>query len=71
MELNKAVDAVMGEHSLIPVEARDITRLKGYITHPYLKDLINDWTNDGQYGWLLICGEDALDLDAHDISAST
>ncbi|ECB6713967.1 VirB4 family type IV secretion/conjugal transfer ATPase [Salmonella enterica subsp. enterica serovar Hvittingfoss] len=71
-ELAEAVDAVMGEHSLIPRAARDMTRLSGYVTDVVengvsLRALIREWTNEGQFGWLFDNEEDNLDLNAHDI----
>ncbi|MGM3612330.1 VirB4 family type IV secretion/conjugal transfer ATPase, partial [Salmonella sp. NW472] len=71
-ELAEGVDAVMGEGSLIPREARTVTILDGYVNEVVengvsLKGLLREWTREGQYGWLFDNDKDSLDLSANDI----
>ncbi|HBR3818254.1 TPA: VirB4 family type IV secretion/conjugal transfer ATPase [Klebsiella pneumoniae] len=71
-ELAEGVDAVMGEGSLIPREARTVTILDGYVNEVVengvsLKGLLREWTRKGQYGWLFDNDKDSLDLSTNDI----
>lgn len=71
-ELAEGVDAVMGEGSLIPREARTVTILDGYVNEVVengvsLKGLLREWTREGQYGWLFDNDKDSLDLSTNDI----
>lgn len=77
-DINAAVEAVMREGSLIAREHRSISSVYqqipgGHRTNDQsaltLKELLKQWTSEGQYGWLFDNARDSLDLSVNDIVA--
>lgn len=75
-DLNFAVDAVMREGSLIPMEGRTLTAIAQHLPNPYRKgdetrptlaSMLAPWLRDGEHGWLFDNDVDTLDFNSHDI----
>lgn len=66
-ELVRALDALMGEHSLIPQQQRTVTFLSEMVTLPELAKLLNPWTRKGEHGWLFDNDSDTLNVTKYDI----
>ncbi|MGV1121199.1 MULTISPECIES: VirB4 family type IV secretion/conjugal transfer ATPase [Xanthomonas translucens group] len=76
--ISAAVEALMGEESLIPIELRNMTTLVQQLPNPYrtgtddrptLAALLKPWTRDGEHGWLFDNDRDLIDVTTHDINA--
>lgn len=75
-QVNEAVDAVMGEHSLITQETRTFTAIVQHIPRPFqvgagerpsLASLLEPWCRGGEHGWLFDNDTDELDLSKRDV----
>ena len=75
-QVNAAVDAVMGEDSLISQETRTFTAIVQHIPRPFqvgagerpsLASLLEPWCRGGEHGWLFDNDTDELDLSKRDV----
>ncbi len=75
-QVNAAVDAVMGEGSLISHETRTFTAIVQHIPRPFqvgagerpsLASLLEPWCRGGEHGWLFDNDTDELDLSERDV----
>lgn len=66
-ELVRGIDALMDEHSLIPLHERTIFMLSEIITLPELGKLLHPWTRQGEHGWLFDNDSDSLNVTKYDI----
>lgn len=75
-QVNAAVDAVMGEGSLISQETRTFTAIVQHIPRPFqvgagerpsLASLLEPWCRGGEHGWLFDNDTDELDLSKRDV----
>jgi type IV secretion system protein VirB4 len=75
-QVNAAVDAVMGEGSLISHETRTFTAIVQHIPRPFqvgagerpsLASLLEPWCRGGEHGWLFDNDTDELDLSKRDV----
>lgn len=75
-QISDAVEAVMGEHSLIAHETRTFTAIVQHIPRPYqrgggdrpsLSSLLQPWCRGGEYGWLFDNDRDELDFSERDV----
>ena len=75
-QVNAAVDAVMGEGSLISHETRTFTAIVQHIPRPFqvgagerpsLASLLEPWCRGGEHGWLFDNDSDELDLSKRDV----
>lgn len=77
MMLAEAVENVMGADSLIPRKDRTMSALWDMIPAPIhdeegrvpVKTLIEEWTQQGEHGWLFDNSSDSIDLNTRDIHA--
>ena len=67
IELNKAIDSLLGEHSVFSIEQRSMASLKSFVTSEGLKSLVNEWTTEGEFGWVFDNPKDSLDLSINDV----
>ena len=75
-QVNAAVDAVMGDGSLISHETRTFTAIVQHIPRPFqvgagerpsLASLLEPWCRGGEHGWLFDNDTDELDLSKCDV----